>query len=153
MSCQKIIKIKIRRKMFCNWCPVWTLWTQFKIYAPILVNLDPARFLSKVFIHHLCLYFFILAPLLITIKAVLQIIKPSELSIVAKHYSCNRLNISEKKFWSGHRCFINTVHKQLIQWPCSLSRGPWALVHWITGSNPAWGMGVCPRLSMLYCPV
>jgi hypothetical protein len=41
-------------------------------------------FLSKVFIHHLCLRFFLLASLLITINAAPQIIKySSELDIVA----------------------------------------------------------------------
>jgi hypothetical protein len=30
---------------------------------------------------------------------------------VGRTYSCNRLNVSEK-FRSGHRVFVNTVHKQ-----------------------------------------
>jgi hypothetical protein len=40
-----------------------------------------------------------------------------------------------------------------IQRPRGLRRGSWSLVHWITGSNPAQGRDVCPRLSMLCCPV
>jgi hypothetical protein len=30
----------------------------------------------------------------------------------SKLKSCNRLNVSEKKFRSGHRVFVNIVHKQ-----------------------------------------
>jgi hypothetical protein len=31
---------------------------------------------------------------------------------VTKNYSCNRLHVSEKKFWSGYRVFAITVHKR-----------------------------------------
>jgi hypothetical protein len=31
--------------------------------------------------------------------------------------------------------------KQRILWPRGLGRGPWSLVHWTAGSNPAWGHG------------
>jgi hypothetical protein len=51
-------------------------------------KLGPARFLSKVFIHHFCLRFFLHTSLLITTNAALQAIKsPSELDILVKNYS------------------------------------------------------------------
>lgn len=55
---------------------------------------------------------FILASLLSAINAVLRIIKSSsELEIVAKNYSCNRLSICERKFWSRCRVFFNTAQR------------------------------------------
>jgi hypothetical protein len=69
--------------------------------------------LSKVFIVHLCLDFFLLAWLLITINAALQIIKFSpELNIMARNYGCNKLQVWGKKFYSGHQAFDKNVYKQ-----------------------------------------
>jgi hypothetical protein len=51
---------------------------------------------------------------------------------VAKNYSCNRVNVSEKKFWSGHRVKIAVFW---VVAPCSLVevyqrfRGPFCLRH------------------------
>jgi hypothetical protein len=39
------------------------------------------------------------------------------------------------------------------QWPCGLRRGSWPVGCWDRGSNRAKGMDVCPRLSVLCCPV
>jgi hypothetical protein len=71
---------------------------------------------KQVLYPHLRLRFFLLASLLITINAALQIIKStSELDIVVKNYSCNRANVSEKNFGLNIVClstlFTNTVQK------------------------------------------
>jgi hypothetical protein len=77
-------------------------------------------FLSKVFIHHLRLRFYLLASVLITINAALQIIRfSSELDIVAKNYSYSRVNVSRKNFGLNIECLstlsTNTVQKHRLR--------------------------------------
>lgn len=90
-----------------------TFQTLFPSFMLRSVNkLGPLHDLSKVFMHHLSLC---LSPPRTqpnaTDSAVGIIISPSELDIVTKSYSCNRLSGLENKFWSWHGVFVNTVQK------------------------------------------
>jgi hypothetical protein len=117
-------------KIFCDWCPVRTLGSPLivasnsKSDAIIRVKFrnplpsSMLRFASrggtffKPVLYPPSSCAFLLASLLITTDAALQIIKSSpELDIVDQHYSSNRPNVSEKRFWSVHRVSVNIVHK------------------------------------------
>jgi hypothetical protein len=58
----------------------------------------------------------VVASLLIIINAALYITTSLlELDLLARYFSCNRLNVSEKKCWSGRLVFAIIVHKHCSQ--------------------------------------
>jgi hypothetical protein len=55
---------------------------------------------------------------------------------------------------TGHDCFLRNPHILIIHnYLPHITRRLGQLVAGIVGSNPAQGMDVCPRLSVLCCPV
>jgi hypothetical protein len=51
------------------------------------------------------------------------------------------------RYFSAVKMWMNIdpcIPRVPIQWPRDPRYGPWALVHWIAGSNHAWGMDVFP---------